>query len=55
MTKDLLLLLIARHGIPVALEIVALFQSNATVEEMLPRLKELGTRTAGDYERALQP
>ena len=56
MTEAQMLLLILREGLPTAVAIADLFKSpEAPVSPaQLARLKELGGRTATDYERERQ-
>jgi hypothetical protein len=55
MPTELLVALIAKYGIPLALQIMDVVKNQPVVTpEMLARLAELGARTAADYERAPQ-
>lgn len=54
MPKELLYALIAREGIKVALELASIWSSSKDDAEVLARVRELGTRTAADYEQARQ-
>lgn len=56
METTLLIELIAKVGIPTALELYELWSKGGTVTpEIITRIKLLGTRTAADYEKAPQP
>jgi hypothetical protein len=55
MPTELLISLIAKYGIPAALQLVDIVRNQPVVtDEMLARLKELSQRTAADYEAAPQ-
>jgi hypothetical protein len=55
MATELLVALIAKYGIPAALQIVEIVRDQPVVTpQMLARLAELSARTAADYERAPQ-
>jgi hypothetical protein len=56
MTEAQLIALIVREGLPTAMTLAEIFRNPAgeVTEAQLARLKELGSRTASDYEKERQ-
>lgn len=56
MTEAQLIALIIREGLPTALALAEIFKNPVAevTDEQIQRLKELGSRTASDYEAGRQ-
>lgn len=57
MTEAQLIALVVREGLPTAIALAEVFRNPAqeVTPSQIERLKELGSRTASDYEKGRQP